>query len=102
MTPPSLLKGNVPSSLILISAVSIIWLKQEKLNITRVMQLCTLYTVENKVLDIITSLEKWAKILFKRFDNNFMKENSEKGHLLLSKETALVSSTDGDVVSNSK
>ena len=100
--PPSLLKGNVPSSLILISAVSIIWLKQEKLNITRMMQLCTLYTVENKVLDIITSLEKWAKILFKRFDNNFMKENSEKGHLLLSKETALVSSTDGDVVSNSK
>ena len=66
------------------------------------MQLCTLYTVENKVLDIITSLEKWAKILFKRFDNNFMKENSEKGHLLLSKETALVSSTDGNVVSNSK
>lgn len=102
MTPPSLLKGNVPSSLILISAVSIIWLKQEKLNITRVMQLCTLYTVENKVLDIITSLEKWAKILFKRFDNNFMKENSEKSHLLLSKETALVSSTDGDVISNSK
>lgn len=39
---------------------------------------------------------------FKRFDNNFMKENSGKSNLLLSRETALVSSTDGDVVSNSK
>lgn len=43
----------------------------------------TSYTVEGTVPDIITSLEKYGKRLFKWFGNNFMKRNIKKNHLLL-------------------
>ena len=48
----------------------------------------TPYTGRNNTQDVITSLENCALVLFKWFENNLMKANSDKSHLLLSTSTS--------------
>ena len=62
----------------------------------------TPYTSENTIEDVIKSLEQCSKILFKWFDDNYMKANSDKSHLLLSTEEKLNANINGDLISNSK
>ena len=42
----------------------------------------TPYTGGKNTQDVITSLENCALVLFKWFENNLMKANSDKSHLL--------------------
>ena len=60
------------------------------------------YTAGRTVVDLINSLEKCAKILFKLFDDNFMKAKSDKSDLSLSTEAALVANINSNATSNSK
>lgn len=60
------------------------------------------YTAGRTVVDVINSLEKCAKILFKLFNDNFMKAKSDKSDLFLSTKAALVANINGDATSNGK
>lgn len=60
------------------------------------------YTAGRTVVGVINSLEKCAKILFKLFDDNFMKAKSDKSDLSLSTEAALVANINSNATSNSK
>ena len=62
----------------------------------------TPYTSDIKMEDVIKSLEKCSEILFKWFDDNYMKANSDKSHLLLSPEENLNANINGDIIPNSK
>ena len=44
----------------------------------------TSYAVSNNINDLIASLEKSSKGLFKRFDDDLIKRNHNKCHLLVS------------------
>ena len=44
----------------------------------------TIYTTEKNEESVIAALEKSSAILFKWFNNNFMKANNDKSHLLMS------------------
>ena len=60
------------------------------------------YTGGKNTQDIITSLENCALVLFKWFENNLMKANSDKSHLLLSKSTSSTANVNGDIIKNSE
>ena len=60
------------------------------------------YTAGGTVVDVINSLEKCAKILFKLFNDDFMKAKSDKSDLFLSTKAALVANINSDATSNSK
>ena len=62
----------------------------------------TLYTGGKNTQDVITSLESCPLVLFKWFENNLMKENSDKSHLLLSRSTSSTGNINGDIVKNSE
>ena len=51
---------------------------------------------------VITSLENCALVLFKWFENNLMKANSDKSHLLLSTSTSSSANIDGTIIKNSE
>ena len=60
------------------------------------------YTLGKNTQDIITSLGNWALVLFKWFENNLMKANSDKSHLLLSTSTSSTANINGDIIKNSE
>ena len=49
----------------------------------------TLYVVADDINGVITSLEKASKALFEWFENNLLKSNADKGHLLVSSSDAV-------------
>ena len=61
-----------------------------------------LYIGGKNTRDVITSLESCALVLFKWFENNLMKANSDKNHLLLSMLTSLTANINGDIIKNSE
>ena len=61
-----------------------------------------LYIGGKNTRDLITSLESCALVLFKWFENNLMKANSDKNHLLLSTLTSLTANINGDIIKNSE
>ena len=62
----------------------------------------TPYTGGKNTQDVITSLENCALVLFKWFENNLMKANSDKSHLLLSTSTSSTANINGDIIKNSE
>ena len=62
----------------------------------------TPYTGRKNTQDVITSLENCALVLFKWFENNLMKANSDKSHLLLSTSTSSTANINGDIIKNSE
>ena len=62
----------------------------------------TPYTGGKNTQDVITSLENCALVLFKWFENNLMKANSDKSHLLLSTSTPSTANINGDIIKNSE
>ena len=62
----------------------------------------TPYTGGKNTQDVITSLENCALVLFKWFENNLMKANSDKSHLLLSTSTFSTVNVNGDIIKNSE
>ena len=61
-------------------------------------------TADRKVADVINSFEKFAKLLFKWFCDNFEKlwKETDKSHLLFNMEAALVTNINGNIICNSK
>ena len=62
----------------------------------------TPYNSGKNTQDVITSLENCALVLFKWFENNLMKANSDKSHLLLSTSTSSTANINGDIIKNSE
>ena len=62
----------------------------------------TPYTGGKNTQDVIASLENCALVLFKWFENNLMKTNSDKSHLLLSTSTSSTANINGDIIKNSE
>ena len=62
----------------------------------------TPYTGGKNTQDVITSLENCALVLFKWFENNSMKGNSDNCHLLLSTSTSSTANINGDIIKNSE
>ena len=62
----------------------------------------TPYTGGKNTQDVITSLGSCALVLFKWFENNLMKANSDKSHLLLSTSTSSTANINGDIIKNSE
>ena len=62
----------------------------------------TPYTGGKNTQDVITSLENCALVLFKWFENNLIKANSDKSHLLLSTSTSSAANINGDIIKNSE
>ena len=62
----------------------------------------TPYTGGKNTQDVITSLENCALILFKWFENNLMKANSDKSCLLLRTTTYSSANINGDIIKNSE
>ena len=55
----------------------------------------TIYTVSEKKESVIRALETSSSLLFGWFNNNFMKANSEKSHLIMSCAKATTAMIDG-------
>ena len=62
----------------------------------------TPYTGGKKTLDVMTSLENCALVLFKWFENNLMKTNSDKSHLFLTTSMSSTANINGDIIKNSE
>ena len=62
----------------------------------------TPYNGGKNTQDVITSLENCALVLFKWFENNLMKANSDKSHLLLRSSTSSTANINGDIIKNSE
>ena len=60
------------------------------------------FTGGKNTQDLITSLENCALVLFKWFENDLMKANSDKSHLLLSTSTSSTANINGDIIKNSE
>ena len=56
----------------------------------------TPYTGGKNTQDVIISLENCALVLFKWFENDLMKANSDKSNLLLSTSTSSTTNINGD------
>ena len=67
-------------------------------------QMATPYTTGMTIVGVISSLEACPKILFKWFDNNYIKANSNKSHLPLSTESDvdITANVSEDITSNTK
>ena len=63
----------------------------------------TPYTGGKNTQDVISSLENYALILLKCFENNLMKANIDKINLLLSAtSTSSTANINGDIIKNSE
>ena len=63
----------------------------------------TIYTVsEKKKESVIKTLETSSSLLFGWFNNNFMKANSDKSHLIMSCAEATTAVIDGLPIDSSK
>ena len=62
----------------------------------------TPYTGGKNTQDVITLLGNCALVLFKWFENNLMKANSDKSHLLVSTSTSSTANVNRDIIKNSE
>ena len=62
----------------------------------------TIYTVSEKKESVIRALETSLLLLFGWFNNNFMKVNSDKSHLIISCAEATTAMIDGLPIDSSK
>ena len=62
----------------------------------------TPYTGGKNTQDVITSLGSCVLVLFKWFENNLMKANSDKSHLLVSTSTSSTANINRDIIKNSE
>ena len=62
----------------------------------------TIYTVSEKKESVIRALETSSSLLFGWFNNNFMKANSDKSHLIMSCAEATTAMIDGLPIDSSK
>ena len=62
----------------------------------------TIYTVSEKKESVISALETSSSLLFGWFNNNFMKANSDKSHLIMSCTEATTAVIDGLPIDSSK
>ena len=62
----------------------------------------TPYTGGKNTQDVIKSLEHCALVLYKWCENDLMKANSDKSHLLLSTSTSSTANINGDIIKNSE
>ena len=62
----------------------------------------TPYTGCKNTQDVIILLENCALVLFRWFENNLIKANSDKSHLLLITSTSSTGNIDGDIIKNSE
>ena len=62
----------------------------------------TIYTVSEKKESVIRALETSSSLLFGWFNNNFMKANSDKSHLIMSCAEATTAVIDGLPIDSSK
>ena len=64
----------------------------------------TLYIAEDTIPEVIEALENCSKVLFTWFQNNGMKANSDKSHLILSTQEVFEANINNDIIysSNSK
>ena len=76
--------------------------KMRKWHIANYADDTTPYTGGKNTQDVIASLENCALVLFKWFENNFVKANSDKSHLLLSTSTSSTANINGDIIKNSE
>ena len=65
-------------------------------------ELVKILKIGKNTQDVITSLENCALVLFKWFENNLMKANSDKSDLLLSTSTSSTANINGDIITNSE
>ena len=62
----------------------------------------TPYVMCDDMESVIISLESCSKLIFTWFENNYMKANSDKSHLLLSTDNVIQANINNDLISNSK
>ena len=62
----------------------------------------TIYTVNEKKELVISALETSSSLLFGWFNNNFMKANSDKSHLIMSCAEEVTAEIDGSPIDSSK
>ena len=62
----------------------------------------TIYTVSEKKESVIRALETSSSLLFGWFNNNFMKANSDKSHLIMSCAEATTAMINGLPIDSSK
>ena len=62
----------------------------------------TPYATANDIDSLITSLEEASKSLFTRFDNNFIKSNADKCHLLVSSNGKVTIKIGSHEIANTK
>ena len=62
----------------------------------------TIYTVNEKKESVISALETSSSLLFRWFNNNFMKENIDKSHLIMTCTEATTAMIDGLPIDSSK
>ena len=62
----------------------------------------TPYVSGMNINEVISSLENCANLLFKWFENNSMKANSDKSHILCSTENTLQANINNDIICTSK
>ena len=95
-------QGSILGSLFFNIHISDLFYKMQKWPIVNNADDTTPYTGRKNTQDIITSLENCALVLFKWFENNLMKANSDKSHLLLSTSTSSTANINGDIIKNSE
>ena len=74
----------------------------EDLGIARYVDDTTMYMVSEKKESVIRALEASSSLFFGRFNNNFMKANSDKSHLIMSCAEATTAMIDGLLIDSSK
>ena len=74
----------------------------EDLNIASYADDTTIYTVNEKKESVISAPETSSSLLFGWFNNNFMKANSDKSHLIISCIEATAAVIDGLPIDSSK
>ena len=74
----------------------------EDLDIASYVDDTTIYTVSEKKESVIRALETSSSLLFGWFNNNFMKANSDKSHLIMSCAEATTAVIDGVPIDSSK
>ena len=62
----------------------------------------TLYTGNKNIQDVLMPLKSCVLVLLKWFENNLMRANSDKTHLLLSTSTSSTANIKRDILKNSE
>ena len=95
-------QGSILSFLFFNIHICNLFYKMRKWPIANYADDTTRYTGGKNTQDVIASLENCALVLFKWFENNFVKANSDKSHLLLSTSTSSTANINGDIIKNSE